>query len=183
MFMQDITRVAATPVAADNSALSQGIFGPTLIDSETGWRPAHSLRIGDRVHTLDGGLQRIAALSRRIVSVGERAIKVSGGYFDADDDVLLLPTQGILLQTMNLMTAPYARLQARALANCLGAAHAIAPSRAEIVTPIFAEEEVIWAQSGLLLLCPGVRSTATAFPEMHAQAATLFLTERSRRFA
>lgn len=183
MFMQDITRVTATPVTAANAALSQGIFGPTLIETETGWRPAHSLRIGDRVYTLDGGLQRIAALSRRIVSPGERAVRITGGHFDADDDVLLLPGQGLLLQTFDLMAAPYARLPARALASCIGATAAIAPLRSEIVTPIFAEEEAIWAQSGLLLMCPGIRALVTAFPELSPQAAALFLTERSRCFA
>ena len=182
MFMQDITRFAASPVAEANSALSHGIFGPTLIDTESGWRPADSLRIGERVHTLDGGLQRIAALSRRIVAPGEPMVMVSGGHFDACDDVMLLPGQGVLLDTAGLMAAPYARVPAQALTACIGAAHRAAPARAEIVTPIFAEEEVVWAQSGMLLLCPGIKGD-TGFPQLHARAAALFLTERDRRFA
>ena len=60
--------------------------------------------------------------------------------------------------------------------------HALAPRRAEIVTPIFAEDEAIWAQSGVLLLCPGIRGGASAFPEMRPEAARLFLAERLRRF-
>ncbi len=183
MFMQDITRFAAAPVTAPKSALSQGIFGPTLIDTEQGWRPAETLRIGDRVHTLDGGLQRIAALSRRIVAPGEPVVLVQGGHFDACDDVFLMPGQGVLLDTASLMAAPYACLPATALAACIGAAHRAAPARAEIVTPIFAEEEAVWAQSGMLLLCPGLRGGDSAFPAMHDRAAAVFLTERTRRFA
>jgi hypothetical protein len=183
MFMQDITRFAAAPVTAPKAALSQGIFGPTLIDTDQGWRPADTLRIGDRVHTLDGGLQRIAALSRRIVAPGEPVVLVSGGHFDACDDVFLMPGQGVLLDTAGLTAAPYACVPAAALAGCIGAAHRAAPTRAEIVTPIFAEEEALWAQSGLLLLCPGLKGGDSAFPAMHDRAAAVFLTERTRRFA
>lgn len=182
MFMQDITRFAATPVAGAKASLSQGIFGSTLIETETGWRPAESLRMGERVYTLDGGLQRIAALSRRIVAPGEPVVHVSGGYFDACDDTFLLPDQGLLLDTMGLMVAPYAHVPARALTGCLGATPAASPTRAEIVIPHFAEEEAIWAQSGLLLPCPGLRGGAT-WPQMQARAATLFLSERTRQFA
>ena len=186
MFMQDITRLASNPVpaalSADSAAQSQGIFGPTLLETASGWRPAASLRIGDRLHTLDGGLRRIAALSRRVVVPGERAVMIQGGHFDACDDMLLMPGQGVLLQTLDLMSAPYARLAARTLTGCIGANHALAPRRAEIVTPIFAEDEAIWAQSGVLLLCPDIRGGASAFPEMRPEAARLFLAERLRRF-
>jgi hypothetical protein len=183
MFMQDITRFAAAPVTAANAALSQGIFGSTLVETATGWRAAEALRMGDSLYTLDGGLQRIAALSRRTVTAGEPMILVSGGYFDACDDVMLLPGQGVLLDTMGLLSAPYARIPAAALTGCVGASHRAAPARVDIVTPIFAEEEVIWAQSGMLLLCPGIKGGDTAFPELHAKASALFVTERTRRFA
>ncbi len=79
MFMQDITRFASAPVATANAALSQGIFGATLIETESGWRAAETLRMGDRVYTLDGGLQRIAALSRRIVAPGNRSCMSRAG--------------------------------------------------------------------------------------------------------
>lgn len=183
MFMQDITRFAATPVADARTGLDCGLFGPTLVETETGWRPAATLRIGDRVQTLDGGLQRIAALSRRSVAPGEAAIQISGGHFDACDDVWLLPGQGVLLDSAGLVAAPYARVAAATLATCLGASQRPTPARFDIVTPLFAEEEAVWAQSGMLLLCPGLRGGDSAFPQMHDRAARLFLTERTRRFA
>lgn len=183
MFMQDITRFAATPVSTAKAALSQGFFGTTLVETATGWRKAETLRIGDSLYTLDGGLQRIAALSRRIVTPGEAMVQVSGGHFDACSDVMLVPGQGVLLDTAGLMAAPYARVPASALAACIGASRGTAPGRAEIVTPIFAEEEAVWAQSGMLLVCPGIKGGDSAFPEMHGAAANLFLTERTRRFA
>jgi hypothetical protein len=182
MFMQDITRFAATQVTPANAALSQGIFGQTLVETATGWRPAETLRIGDHLHTLDGGLQRIAALSRRIVAPGEPVIQVSGGYFDACDDVLLPPSQGVLLDTLGLTAAPYACVQASSLTTCLGAHATATPVRGEIITPIFAEEEALWVQSGMLLVCPGLKGEA-AYPELHPRAAALFMTERMRQFA
>ncbi|MEZ5798247.1 MAG: Hint domain-containing protein [Paracoccaceae bacterium] len=182
MFMQDITRFASAPVTPASAATSQGIFGATLVETASGWRTADSLRIGDHLYTLDGGLQRIAAISRRIVSPGEAMVLVPGGYFDACSEVMLLPAQGLLLDTIGLMGAPYARVPASALATCLGVRHRNAPTRAEIVTPIFAEEEAIWAQSGMLLVCPGIKGDS-AYPSLHDKAATLFVAERSRRFA
>ena len=95
---------------------------------------------------------------------------------------MLLPGQSLLLDTVDLMAAPYARVPASALTACIGARATAAPSRCEIVMPIFAEEEVVWAQSGLLLVCPGIKATSD-FPELHPRAAALFLTERLRRFA
>ena len=182
MFMQDITRFSAAPVGTANQALSQGIFGATLIETAQGWQPADSLRIGDHLYTLDGGLQRIAALSRRIVTAGEPVVKVSGGFFDACADVLLLPDQSLLVDTLGLMTAPYARLTASTLTTCLGASRTATCARAEIVTPIFAEEEAIWAQSGMLMVCPGIKGTG-AFGPLHDKAARLFLAERMRHVA
>ena len=45
MFMQDITRFAATPITTTNPSLSQGIFGPTLVETANrlahGRQPAH----------------------------------------------------------------------------------------------------------------------------------------------
>ncbi len=182
MFMQDITRFAAAPVAPANTALLHGIFGQTLVETAAGWQPAESLRIGDHLHTLDGGLQRIAALSRRIVAPGEPVIHISGGHFDACDDIMLLPAQGVLLDTLGLTAAPYACVPASALTACLGAHATATPARGEIITPIFAEAEAVWAQSGMLLACPGLKGDPV-FPEMHARAASLFVTERMRRFA
>ncbi|AWD21688.1 Hint domain-containing protein [Fuscovulum blasticum] len=182
MFMQDVTRFAATPVTAA-AMLGQGLIDGTLIETAAGWRPVQSLRVGDSLQTLDGGLRRVVALNRREVLPGEPVVHLSGGHFDACSDVMLMPGQSVLLDTVGLMAAPYARIAAAALTACVGASTATAPRRVEVVTPIFAEEEVVWAQSGLLLLCPGLRGGDTAFPELHARAATLFLAERSRRFA
>ncbi|MDQ2066855.1 Hint domain-containing protein [Xinfangfangia sp. CPCC 101601] len=197
MFMQDISRLSAEPVSAEpiaspalprptaphtRAALAMGMFGPTLVETEKGWTPASELRIGDRLHTLDGGLQHIAALSRRAVLPAERAVKIKGGHFDACDDLMLLPGQPVLLQTVSLMAAPYARLKASALTSTIGATITLAPQKAEIITPIFAEEEAIWAQSGVLLLCPGIRDSLSAYPAVDDTLASFFLTERQRRF-
>lgn len=183
MFMQDITRFAATKVAATPTGLSQGLIDGTLVETASGWQPVETLRVGDSVYTLDGGLRRVVALNRREVLPGEPVVQIAGGHLDASSDVMLMPGQGVLLDTVGLMAAPYARVSATTLTACVGATATASPRRAEVVTPIFAEEEVVWAQSGLLLLCPGVRGGETAFPELHARAASLFLTERTRRFA
>jgi hypothetical protein len=200
MFMQDITRLSARPVPpalpgaatvtprpqapVAVTAAASGLVAGTRVETAQGWRPIESLRIGDRVHSLDGGLARIVALSRRHALPGEPVIRIAGGHFDACSDLMLMPGQELLLHTLGLYAAPYACLAARHLAACPGASRAIALRHAEIVTPIFAEEEVIWANSGLLLRCPGLSPVLPpAFPALCDADAAAFLAARIRRAA
>ncbi len=182
MFMQDLSRFAATPVSGTDANLSTGVVAGTLVETVSGWRAVEDIRVGEMIHTLDGGAKRVVAINRREILPGETVVQVKGGCFDACSDVLLMPRQGVLLDTIGLMGTPYARVPAAALASIVGAARTHTQRREEVVTPLFEEEEVIWAQSGMLLHCPGVRATETAFPELHADAAELFVLERARLF-
>lgn len=189
MFMQDITRFAAAPVQTGDksqtaSAYSSfGLVAGTRVETAAGWRPIETLLIGDSVYTLDGGLARIVAMNRREVLPGEPVIRIAGGHFDACSDLFVMPGQDLLLDTMGLTDAPYACLAAAVLAACPGVARSATPRRVEVVTPIFAEEEAVWAQSGVLLRCPGVKPDAgSAYPRLHARAAAVFLETRTRRF-
>ncbi|WP_225026288.1 Hint domain-containing protein [Xinfangfangia pollutisoli] len=188
MFMQDITRFASDPIQAQDASQDAaaptgfGLVAGTRVETETGWRAIETLHIGDSLHTLDGGLARIVAMNRREVLPGEPVIRIAGGTFDACSDLLLMPGQDLLLDTMGLTDAPYACLSAETLAGRPGVSRAATPRRVEIVTPIFAEEEAVWAQSGVLLRCPGVRPDAvSAYPRLQARAAGVFLDARHHR--
>jgi hypothetical protein len=188
MFMQDITRFAAAPVQTEDktqvvsSHTSFGLVAGTRVETAAGWRAIETLHIGESVYTLDGGLARIAAMNRREVLPGEPVIRIAGGHFDACSDLFLMPGQDLLLDTMGLTDAPYACLSAEVLAACPGVSRSATPRRVEVVTPIFAEEEAVWAQSGVLLRCPGVKRDADpAYPRIHDRAAAIFLETRMRR--
>jgi Hint domain len=182
MFMQDLSRFTATPVNMLDASLSLGVIAGTLVETVSGWRSVEDIRVGEMIQTLDGGAKRVVAINRREILPGEAVVEVKGGCFDACSDVLLMPRQGVLLDTVGLMGALYARVPATALTSVVGALRKHTQRREEVVTPIFEEEEVIWAQSGMLLHCPGIRVAETAFPELHADAAELFVLERARLF-
>lgn len=189
MFMQDITRFAAAPVHSDDitqaasAHTSFGLVAGTRVETATGWQPIETLHIGASIYTLDGGLARIVAMNRREVLPGEPVIRIAGGHFDACSDLFLMPGQDLLLDTMGLTEAPYTCLSAEVLTACPGVMRSPTPRRVEVVTPIFADEEAVWAQSGVLLRCPGVKpDAAPAYPRLHARAAAVFLEARTRRF-
>ncbi len=174
MFMKDFTRTSrATAIARTPSLLAPvttGITAGTLLETAQGWRKIETLTAGDRVQTLDGGLAKILRLDRRILSPeAETAlVHVPGGSLDTCSDLLLLPGQHLLLDTLNdpsLGGAPFALLAARALIGMAGVHRYYHPKAMEVLIPMFADEEVVYANSGLLLHCPSVIDGATSFPE------------------
>ena len=125
MFMQDFTKLTTafahvTPrqPSVVPAPVIGGIVAGTLVETETGWLPVENLRIGTRVHTLDGGLTRVLALDRRSLAPQAETslIHVPGGHFDACSDLMLVPGQHVLLDTLGDSThghAPYLLVPAR----------------------------------------------------------------------
>lgn len=189
MFLRDFTKAGATPIFAAPTAPKtlepslRGLAAGTLLDTKTGWRPVESLRIGDHVQSLDGGACRIVALDRQTIAGGASLIHLPGGALDNCTAVTLLPGQPVLVDTFDSMEAPYALIPARALAGFRGAEMRVFRRSVEVITPIFAEEEVIWAQSGLLLHCAGTREEAGFFPRLNGMEAAALLSYRARLVA
>ncbi len=170
MFMQDITRLApAVPVAAP--ALTCGLAAGTPVETRGGWRPVESLRRGDLVHTLDGGLRPVLAVDRFWL-MGVEAIALPGGAFGNDDAVTLLPGQYLLTDLTRadagvggLPDALAVLLPAMALAALPGAVGRRIGAPVQVVTPLFAEEEYVWAAAGLIFRCPSVADGPGSLPE------------------
>ena len=171
-----------------------GIVAGTLLETETGWRSVDSLRIGDRVHTLDGGLSRILALDHRsLAQQAESAlIRVPGGLYDACSDLMLVPGQHVLIDTLgdaNLGPAPFVLVPAMALTSDPLIRRDFPDGKVDIITPLFAEEEVVFANSGVLLHCPSVIDGAGRYPDdsfftrLDAASARAFLSRRATRLA
>jgi hypothetical protein len=164
MFMKDFTRLAPAVAPVLPAALS-GMATGTLVETADGWQRIETLRMGDRVQTLDGGLARIVGLSRRTVADG-RLMHLPGGHLGTCQDLWLAPFQHLLIDTCGDARFPDAAsllVSAMALEGTLGSLRH-RPGRVEVITPLFAEEEVVWANSGALVWCPGVAQDPADLP-------------------
>jgi hypothetical protein len=172
MFMQDITRLTATAVIPA-LPVTAGLLAGTPVETRTGWRPVERLRSGDAVHTLDGGLRRIAAIDRRWTMPGQCAslVRLPGGVFGCCAALDLLPDQHVLLDldpcdpaTGGLPDALAALVPAAALAALPGVARVLRRDPVQAVTLLFEEEELVWAATGVLAHCPALRHGPGALP-------------------
>jgi Hint domain len=199
MFMQDFSRQAAATATAvfphqrQVAPVTTGLIAGTLVETKSGWQPVETLTIGDAVQTLDGGLARILGLDRRSLRPEPETtpLLIPGGSFDAYIDVLILPGQHLLLDTLDdtATDAPFAMIPAVALHGRAGVTRRTTTDTLQIITPLFADEEVVYANSGVLLHCPGITDGANSFPEtsffarLDPACARAFLTRRAGRLA
>ncbi len=137
------------PITAD-AALGHAIQATanTLFETETGWRPLHALQAGDAVATLDGGFTQI-----RSVTPGAPVpmIHVPGGALGACTDVLLPATASVALDVpATVCETPILSVPLRALCGWNGIRHAV-DATDTLTTLTFDDEEMVFAQTGLLL--------------------------------
>lgn len=201
MFMQDFAKLTtefalvmprSRPVIP--APVIGGIVAGTMVESENGWANVETLRVGDKVHTLDGGLARILGLDRRTLAPEAEVslIHVPGGRYDACSDLLLVPGQHLLIATLdaaNLGTAPYVLVPAIALTSDADVRRSFPDHKIEVITPLFGDEEIVFANSGVLLHCPSIVDgagrypDASFFPRLDAAQARAFLLRRAGRLA
>ena len=140
-----------------------------MIDSATGWRAVETLRIGDLVHSFDGGARRVQGLDRNWLAPGEAAglMLVPGGAFDNCSDLVLPEHQHLLIDTLgdpDLPDAMMVLIPAAALVGFRGVRRVPVARPLEVVTPLFADE-AIYANSGALLYCPAMAHGAGRLPQ------------------
>lgn len=166
MFMQAATAFAAADMVDVETALfpdalaRTGFVQGTRVEAADGWRPVESLTRGDAVYTFDGGLREIHTIHRAEVRP-VRVLNVPGSVLDNCAEMVLLPGQHMLMDLPDTEeeTGSSARLiPAAALAGWNGVEWANWKARkVEVVTLIFAEEELVWGNSGALFHCPDAR--------------------------
>ena len=122
--------------------------GATLLDTETGWKPARALKAGDSVATLDGGFTQIRSVS---TAAPTQLIHVPGGTLGACTDLLLPATASVALHVpASISDAPILSVPLQALCGWQGIRRQ-PDHRAALTTLTFADEEMVYAQTGLLL--------------------------------
>ena len=196
MFMKDFTHslpaatlVETRPTATIAQPVLRGLVAGTLVETTQGWTPVQNLKIGDAVQTLDGGLARIHALDRRTLTphADLSLILIPGGCLDACSDLVLVPGQHLLIDT--LADAPYALVPAAALTIDPLVRPYDLQAPTEVITMLFADEEVVFANSGVMIHCPGMMDGAgrypdnSFFPRYDLQVARDFLRHRTVRLA
>ena len=161
MFLKDFTR-DATPASFLRvlpAAAPSGLSAATLVEAETGWIPANTLRIGAKVHTFDGGLATILGLTRKPVQDAP-AILIPGGIAGNCADLILPRGQHILVDTLDDPSLPDADMVLVPATAWLGLPGVFETRLTdEVITPLFADEEILWANSGTLLHCPSLAGT------------------------
>ncbi len=171
MFMQDATRFAADATILTARTLAApvqtGLVAGTLVETATGWRIVETLRRGDLLQTFDGGLREVVAIDHNWLMPGcdTTLIRLPGGALNNCADLALLPGQHLMIDTWDAaITAVTALIPAEALAGLHGSTRHTITAPVEVITPLFAEEEVIYANGGLLLHCPGIADGPGATP-------------------
>ncbi len=177
MFMQDATRFAfddAMPVTI--IACQSGLTAATLVDTTQGWIAAEGLRIGTGVYTIEGGARPVLALDRHVLAAGRMVVRLPGGSFGNCSYLDLMPDQVIVLDQPDGSDLQCA---ARSLVGRRGATFFRLERALECVTPLFAEDEVIWTNSGTRLFCAGIvqapamaRETVRYLPEALRRVST-----------
>jgi Hint domain len=188
MFRNDFARITAAPVFPANRGavpIGAGLLSDTLVETQNGWQRADTLRLGDRIHTLDGGLAPVLGLDRQWAAPqpDTHLVHVPGGIIDNDADLHLLSGQHVLLDTMGDPMLPDAALvliPATALVGWRGTRRVAMTCPVEIITPLFASEEIVYAHAGAMMRCPGIMegahsAIATDFTRLDLRAAWALL--------
>jgi hypothetical protein len=195
MFMQSAAHFAPAhatpaPVRVGRPSLPTGPGGLAAgarVETEHGWRCVTTLRPGLRLHTWDGGLQPLVRLDRIVLPADEglALVRIPGGTLGACAALLLAPGQRVLLATGRRGPPETARALVPALALRGHGGTTARPARGDTVLwrPVFATEEVIWANTGVALHCAGADGAEGHFATLDARGARALLARLPARQA
>lgn len=152
-----ITEIAASQISATLSA-------HTLLETECGWSSVDALQAGDCVSTLDGGFAQITAITKP--NRAAPLVHIPGGVLSTCSDIALPADAYIALHTpARWIDHPVVSVPVKALSGWRG----IRPTLfngPDLTQLHFADEEMIYAQSGLLVhAAPTVGETF--FPKLN----------------
>ena len=137
-----------------------GLVAGTLVETDCGWQPVETLRLGDRVQTYDGGLQSITRLQRIAISAEAMArrgvLHVPGGALGNCDALFLLDNQQVMIEdpvVEKYFGGTSVLVPAQAMDGYCGIRRFFGGHRTCAVSLGFADEELIYANSGVLFHC------------------------------
>lgn len=147
-----------------NGFATQGIISGTRVASNLGWRAVEALAPGDKVLTFDNGMQTLVEVRREVIWIDALSIPkqhwsvfIPAGAMNNRCDLTMMPEQGIVVESDvadEAMGDPFAVLDAQDLVGLRGIRRVEPVAYLEVVTLVFAEEQVVYAEGGTLMHCP-----------------------------
>lgn len=135
-----------------------GLSPDAMVETRNGWKRAAEIQIGDELGTFDGGFRPVRDVVRN-QTMDVPLIHIPGGVLNCDADVTVLPDQHVLLTGKEAETRfhlPVVLIPALNLVGQMDIEMSRTEAQIDTLTLVFDEEEVIWANTGLLLHCPGL---------------------------
>lgn len=154
----------AAPTFGTASGVMSGIIQGTKVATAVGWQRVEQLSVGDSVLTFDNGLRTVRAIRRTPLWQGLgpcplkfRPLIVPAGLLGNQDDMILLPRQGVLIESDVAETRtgdPFALLRAEELEGFDGVARVEPKDSMEVFVIQFDNDEVVFTAHGALCVCP-----------------------------
>lgn len=143
-------------------ASQKGLLAGTEVATPDGWRPVEAICAGDAVITFDGGVQAVRTVTRRLYPLGPMArchpiLHVSAGVIGNRSDLLLLPDQGVIVESDLAEAAwgdPFALVTATALDALEGVSTVLPDAPVVAVTLACEADEVLFCNGQALVHCP-----------------------------
>jgi hypothetical protein len=151
--------------AYDGAALGacSGLVEGTKIATAMGFQRIETIEPGDRVVTFDNGLQEVRAVRREPLFVSDicprslTPLFVPAGAIGNAQDMVLLPHQAVLIESDAAeaeLGDPFVLMQAKDLDGICGIEHVTPDAPATVITLEFDNDEVVFAASGAMCICP-----------------------------
>jgi hypothetical protein len=133
-----------------------GFLPGTMVDTDRGFMEVRDLKPGDMVYTFDGGAQEVKAVKHSVPRL-TTLMHVPAGALGNDTDLLLPADQMVALEldaAERLFDVPLVMTKLISLSGYKGISPAL-PERMARIHLEFGEEELVWAESGMLIQAAG----------------------------
>ncbi|WP_406645334.1 Hint domain-containing protein [Aliisedimentitalea scapharcae] len=167
-----------------------GFLCGTHVVSNLGWRRVDALCVGDKVLTFDNGMRTIVEIQRETLTRPAEGMPRSRWPMMVPEGALLnrramsiMPDQGVFIESDLVVDAlgdPYAIVPARALDGYRGIEPANPHTELTLTTLAFAQDEVVYAEGGMLAYCPCARELLDAGAEDDAHTYQVLSLQEAR---
>ena len=161
-----------------------GFLPDTLVETDRGFVQMRDVKTGDSIYTFDGGAQEVKSVSQGVPRL-TTLVHVPAGALGNDVDLMLPSDQMVALEldaAERLFDVPLVMTRLISLVGYNGISPVL-PERLARIHLKFDEEELIWAESGMLLQAPS-DSIESAFRKLSlAETRQILASENGRALA
>ena len=154
----------------NQNAQIAGLLSGTRIATPDGWSPVQTIGVGDEVLTFDAGLQKVTHIEWVRLWDGKgtcpRAfwpLTVPSGVLGNSKELKILPGQNVMIESdiaEKYFGDPFSLIPAEATEGLHGVVRTPPEHAYFVVLLHFAQEQIVYSQSGALLFCPAFEDGA-----------------------